>query len=63
MLATDGGTPAKTATASVIITVQDINDNDPIFSPKQYDATVAEDDPPGTPVTTVTATDVDENPR
>ncbi|KAG8278057.1 Cadherin EGF LAG seven-pass G-type receptor 2 [Homalodisca vitripennis] len=63
VLATDGGMPAKTATASVVITVQDVNDNDPVFSPKQYEAVVAEDDPPGTPVTSVTATDTDENPR
>lgn len=63
VLATDGGKPPKSATASVVIIVQDVNDNDPVFEPKLYDAVVSEDDPPGTPVASVTATDKDENPR
>ncbi|XP_049833037.1 protocadherin-like wing polarity protein stan isoform X1 [Schistocerca gregaria] len=63
VIAKDGGTPPKSASASVVITVQDVNDNDPVFEPKLYEAVVSEDDPPGTPVTTVTATDKDENPR
>lgn len=63
VLATDSGTPQRAATASVVITVQDVNDNDPVFSPKQYEVTVSEDNPPGTPVASVTATDADENPR
>lgn len=63
VLAIDGGKPPKTATASVLITVQDVNDNDPVFSPKQYEAIVSEDDPPGTPVANVIATDPDENPQ
>lgn len=63
MIAKDGGTPPKSATASVIINVQDTNDNDPVFDPKIYEAVVSEDDPPGTPVVSVTATDKDENPR
>lgn len=46
-----------------MINVQDVNDNDPTFSPKVYEAVVSESDPPGTPVTTVIATDPDENPR
>nr|CAD7434483.1 unnamed protein product [Timema monikensis] len=61
--AKDNGKPPKSATASVVITVQDVNDNDPVFEPNIYEAVVAEDDSPGTPVTTVTATDKDENPR
>ncbi|KAK7789529.1 hypothetical protein R5R35_000833 [Gryllus longicercus] len=63
VIAQDGGTPSKSATASVVITVQDVNDNDPVFEPKLYEAVVSEDDPPGTPVASVTATDRDENPR
>ncbi|KAI5643828.1 cadherin domain-containing protein [Phthorimaea operculella] len=59
--ATDGGTPPKSATASVVVVVQDVNDNDPVFSPAQYDVELAEDEPPGTPVVTVTATDADED--
>lgn len=61
VIAADQGVPSQSASASVIITVQDVNDNDPVFEPKLYELTVAEDDPPGTPVTTVTASDADED--
>ncbi|XP_059482643.1 protocadherin-like wing polarity protein stan isoform X3 [Neocloeon triangulifer] len=63
VIATDNGEPQRSATASVIISVQDVNDNDPVFDPRIYETSVAEDAPPGTPVATVTATDRDENPR
>ncbi|KAI5754092.1 hypothetical protein M8J77_005676 [Diaphorina citri] len=63
VIAQDKGAPPQMATASVVITVQDVNDNDPVFNPKLYEAVVTEDSPPGTPVTSVTATDADENPR
>ncbi|KAG6465826.1 hypothetical protein O3G_MSEX015419, partial [Manduca sexta] len=59
--ATDAGTPPKSATASVVVVVQDVNDNDPVFSPAQYEVELAEDEPPGTPVVTLTATDADED--
>lgn len=61
--ATDGGDPPRSATASVVVVVQDVNDNDPVFAPAQYDVQLAEDEPPGTPVVTVTATDADEDNR
>ncbi|XP_026328508.1 protocadherin-like wing polarity protein stan isoform X2 [Hyposmocoma kahamanoa] len=61
--ATDGGTPPRSATASVVLVIQDVNDNDPVFSPPQYEVELAEDEPPGTPVVTVTATDADEDNR
>ncbi|KAG7299928.1 hypothetical protein JYU34_016953 [Plutella xylostella] len=61
--ATDGGTPPKSATASVTVVIQDVNDNDPSFQPPQYEVELAEDEPPGTPVVTVTATDADEDNR
>uniref|UniRef100_A0A182NV34 Protocadherin-like wing polarity protein stan n=1 Tax=Anopheles dirus TaxID=7168 RepID=A0A182NV34_9DIPT len=63
VIAVDGGIPPKSASTSVIVTIQDVNDNDPTFSPKYYEAMLAEDQPPGTPVTTVTATDPDEDSR
>ncbi|XP_035787631.1 protocadherin-like wing polarity protein stan isoform X1 [Anopheles albimanus] len=63
VVAVDGGIPPKSASTSVIVTIQDVNDNDPTFSPKYYEAMLAEDQPPGTPVTTVTATDPDEDAR
>lgn len=59
----DGGEPPKSATANVIINVQDVNDNDPVFNPKIYEVVVSEQDPPGTLVASVTATDPDENSR
>ena len=37
--ATDGGTPGKSSTSSVEITVEDVNDHRPVFSPAS-DATV-----------------------
>ncbi|XP_037887303.1 protocadherin-like wing polarity protein stan isoform X2 [Glossina fuscipes] len=63
VIAKDGGVPPKSASSTVVITVQDVNDNDPVFNPKYYEANVGEDQPPGTPVTTVTATDPDEDSR
>ncbi|XP_033247045.1 protocadherin-like wing polarity protein stan isoform X1 [Drosophila miranda] len=63
VVAKDGGVPPKSASSSVVITVQDVNDNDPTFNPKYYEANVGEDQPQGTPVTTVTATDPDEDSR
>ncbi|KAK5644385.1 hypothetical protein RI129_005685 [Pyrocoelia pectoralis] len=63
VIASDQGVPPLSASASVIITIQDINDNDPVFEPKIYESVIAEDDPPGTQVATVTATDADEDSR
>lgn len=40
-----------------------MNDNDPVFSPPQYEVELAEDESPGTPVVTVMATDADEDNR
>lgn len=63
VVAVDGGIPPRSGSTSVVISVQDVNDNDPTFSPKYYEAVIAEDQSPGTPVTTVTATDPDEDSR
>ena len=57
--ATDGGAPANTTTASVTITVNSVNSNDPIFQGTPYAATVSESATIGTTVITVTATDAD----
>lgn len=38
--------PPNTATASVRITVDDINDNPPIFTRRQYQATIEENSEP-----------------
>ncbi|KAG5887443.1 hypothetical protein JTB14_003294 [Gonioctena quinquepunctata] len=63
VIAADQGVPPQSASASIVITVQDVNDNDPVFEPKIYESVIAEDDTPGTPVATVTAVDPDEDSR
>ena len=55
----DKGEPPLSATASVHITVRDVNDNSPIFSQKTYFVTVSEDTPQYKQVIQVTANDAD----
>ncbi|KAB5554191.1 hypothetical protein PHYPO_G00047350 [Pangasianodon hypophthalmus] len=57
--ATDGGSPPLHSNAKVNITLKDINDNKPVFYPMQYFANVKENEPPGSYVTTVSASDPD----
>uniref|UniRef100_A0A8C2WEN1 Cadherin domain-containing protein n=1 Tax=Cyclopterus lumpus TaxID=8103 RepID=A0A8C2WEN1_CYCLU len=59
MIAVDGGTPTRSGTVNVEITVLDANDNPPVFNQSVYTATVTENAPIGTYITTVNATDVD----
>lgn len=64
VVARDNGYPVQhAASASVIIQVQDLNDNAPVFEPKNYEAIIPETATPGTPIVTVSATDKDENSR
>lgn len=57
--ATDQGTPQMSTLATVIVNVQDINDNPPEFANKYYYATVPEIDAVGTEVARVLATSKD----
>ena len=57
--ATDKGTPPKTGYMNVNITIDDVNDNSPIFDPSTYYARVNETDPQNTFVTQVRAKDAD----
>uniref|UniRef100_A0A8C9R1A2 Protocadherin Fat 4 n=1 Tax=Scleropages formosus TaxID=113540 RepID=A0A8C9R1A2_SCLFO len=57
--ATDSGEPPLYSVAEVNVTLKDINDNRPIFYPVQYFANIKENEPPGSYVTTVSATDPD----
>lgn len=58
--AQDRGTPTtRQGTCNISITVEDENDNDPRFESLKYVATIAEDEPIGTSVLTVKATDAD----
>ena len=59
VLATDGGNPARTGSAIVIVSVLDVNDNSMNFA-ETYSATIPENAPPGTHVVVVHATDPDE---
>ncbi|XP_068192818.1 cadherin EGF LAG seven-pass G-type receptor 3 [Antennarius striatus] len=59
--ARDYGMPPLSATASVTITVMDVNDNRPEFLQKEYYARLNEDAAVGTSVVTVTAVDRDVN--
>nr|XP_029505842.1 protocadherin gamma-A3-like [Oncorhynchus nerka] len=59
LLAVDGGTPQRSSTVNIEITVLDVNDNAPVFNQSLYRATVMEDAPKGTYITTVNASDVD----
>ncbi|XP_018019328.1 protocadherin-like wing polarity protein stan [Hyalella azteca] len=63
VIAADQGDPPRSATSTVVLQIQDQNDNDPIFNPKNYEVAISETEQPGTPVVTVTATDRDEDPR
>ncbi|XP_011637579.1 protein dachsous [Pogonomyrmex barbatus] len=59
VLATDNGSPAATASASVLVTVLDDNDNDPRFEKDFYGFELLENLPSGTLVASVSATDPD----
>ncbi|XP_073730291.1 protocadherin gamma-A12-like isoform X33 [Misgurnus anguillicaudatus] len=63
LTATDGGTPQRSGTAVIHITVLDANDNVPVFSQSVYKVTLPENTPAGTSVITVSATDADEGPN
>lgn len=62
VIAYDSGVPQLSTTAKVIVTVINVNDQDPKFEKELYNASVKENSPPGTHVTTVKATDGDEGP-
>ncbi|XP_077387706.1 protocadherin gamma-A12-like isoform X34 [Festucalex cinctus] len=60
LTALDGGSPQKSGTAVIHVTVLDANDNAPVFSHAVYKASLPEDSPPDTIVINVSATDGDE---
>ncbi|XP_073418999.1 protocadherin-16 [Dendrobates tinctorius] len=56
--ATDGG--GLSSGCLVRVSVEDVNDNRPVFYPLEYGASVSALSPPGTPIISVTARDKDE---
>jgi len=57
----DGGTPQLSSTATVVLTVTDINDVAPVFVDSEYGALISEDFPLGGLVLVVQAQDPDTN--
>uniref|UniRef100_A0AAY5JZD3 Cadherin domain-containing protein n=1 Tax=Esox lucius TaxID=8010 RepID=A0AAY5JZD3_ESOLU len=60
LTAVDGGTPQRSGTVIIHVTVLDANDNAPVFSQAVYKASLPENSPLDTVVVTVRATDADE---
>ncbi|XP_073677171.1 protocadherin gamma-A4-like isoform X32 [Garra rufa] len=60
LTAVDGGTPPRSGTVAIHVTVLDANDNAPVFSQAVYKVSLPENSPGDTVVVTVSATDADE---
>ncbi|KAM9356722.1 uncharacterized protein ABDE67_004307 [Symphorus nematophorus] len=60
LTAFDGGSPQRSGTVVIQVTVLDANDNVPVFSQSVYKASLPENSPLDTLVITVSATDADE---
>lgn len=63
--ATDAGTPPLSSHKVFTVALSDVNDNAPTFSQASYSVDIAENNSPGTPIVTVSASDPDsgENAR
>ncbi|XP_045574144.1 protocadherin gamma-A3 isoform X12 [Salmo salar] len=59
LIAVDGGNPQRSGSVNIEITVLDANDNAPVFNQSVYRATVMENAPKSTYITTVNASDAD----
>ncbi|XP_072315573.1 protocadherin-16-like [Eucyclogobius newberryi] len=60
MEAFDGGSPKRTDQMILDISIQDINDNAPVFNQSRYHAIISENLQPGSNILQVFATDADE---
>ncbi|XP_073710553.1 protocadherin gamma-A10 isoform X8 [Misgurnus anguillicaudatus] len=60
LTAVDGGTPPRSGTVAIHVTVLDANDNAPVFSQAVYKVSLPENSLVDTVVVTVSATDADE---
>ncbi|XP_051790021.1 protocadherin alpha-5-like isoform X27 [Erpetoichthys calabaricus] len=60
LTAFDGGEPKRSGYFNIVISVQDINDNAPVFENDVYKLSLKEDSPIGTFVVKVNASDLDE---
>ncbi|XP_028975076.2 protocadherin alpha-8 isoform X21 [Esox lucius] len=60
LTAVDGGKPPRSGTSLIIINVEDVNDNIPVFSKPLYKARISENMPEGSFVIKVQANDLDD---
>ncbi|XP_060742413.1 protocadherin gamma-A11-like isoform X13 [Tachysurus vachellii] len=60
LTAFDGGTPQKSGTVKITVTVLDVNDNSPVFSQPIYRVYLSENIPKGSLVVRISATDKDK---
>uniref|UniRef100_A0AAZ3PQQ6 Cadherin domain-containing protein n=1 Tax=Oncorhynchus tshawytscha TaxID=74940 RepID=A0AAZ3PQQ6_ONCTS len=60
LTAVDGGVPARSGTANIIVRVLDTNDNAPQFDKDSYNINIMENSPIGSLVVKLNATDLDE---
>ncbi|XP_036069934.1 protocadherin gamma-B2-like, partial [Oryzias melastigma] len=60
LTAVDGGSPQRSGTVVIHVTVLDANDNAPVFTESVYTASLQENSPVHTPVIRVSASDADE---
>ncbi|KAG7517181.1 protocadherin alpha-C2-like [Solea senegalensis] len=60
LTAVDGGTPARSGTASVVVHVLDTNDNAPVFDKTSYNIKIMENSPIGSLVVDLNVTDLDQ---
>ncbi|XP_069753899.1 uncharacterized protein [Narcine bancroftii] len=60
LTAKDGGTPPRSGTVQIMVIVQDVNDNSPVFSQSVYRVSLFENAPKGSLIIRLNATDLDE---
>ncbi|XP_038610978.1 protocadherin-23 [Tachyglossus aculeatus] len=63
ILASDCGHPPLTATATVVISVLDTNDNPPVFRTPEHHVHIRENILPGSPIAVISANDCDSGPN
>ncbi len=63
IVAKDNGRPARSATATLVVTVMDVNDEAPHFTQETFDFATFENQPIGTEIGSVSATDTDTAPN
>ncbi|KAH8279555.1 hypothetical protein KR018_000821 [Drosophila ironensis] len=59
IIARDGGVPPLSSSATVLVTIHDVNDNEPIFDQSFYNVSVPENEPVGRCILKVSASDPD----